>query len=78
MAEGLDMFRRGANAAGGRMIPSICPLGKELWLDGCMSGSRTQKGWELGAITLAEDLHDWGRRTVPLFNCTLEFALQLR
>jgi hypothetical protein len=29
-----------------------------------------------GAIILAEGLHDWGRRAVPLFNYTLVFALQ--
>jgi hypothetical protein len=29
-------------------------------------------------ITLAEGLHDWGRRAVPLLNYTLAFALQLR
>jgi hypothetical protein len=31
-----------------------------------------------GEITSAEDLHDWGRRAVPLLNYTLAFALQLR
>jgi hypothetical protein len=31
-----------------------------------------------GEITLAEGLHDWGRRAVSLLNYTLEFALQLR
>jgi hypothetical protein len=31
-----------------------------------------------GGINLAEDLHDWGRRAVPLLNYTLAFAFQLR
>jgi hypothetical protein len=31
-----------------------------------------------GGITLAEGLHDWGRRAVLLLNYTLSFALQLR
>jgi hypothetical protein len=29
-------------------------------------------------ITSAEDLHVWGRRTMPLFDNTQAFALQLR
>jgi hypothetical protein len=33
-------------------------------------------GWR--GITLAEGLNDLGRRTVPLLNYTLAFALQLR
>jgi hypothetical protein len=32
----------------------------------------------LGEIILAEGLHDWGMRAVPLFSYTLAFALQLR
>jgi hypothetical protein len=32
----------------------------------------------LGEITLAEGLHDWGRRAVPFLNYNLAFALQLR
>jgi hypothetical protein len=51
-----------------------------------MSGSWTQNCWDrfdwwplrLGGITLAEGLHDWGRRVVPLLNYTPAFALQLR
>jgi hypothetical protein len=31
-----------------------------------------------GGITLAEGLRDWGRRAVPLLNCTLALALQPR
>jgi hypothetical protein len=31
-----------------------------------------------GEIILAEGLNDWGRRTVPLLNYALAFALQLR
>jgi hypothetical protein len=30
-----------------------------------------------GEITLAEGLHDWGRRAVPPLNYTLAFGLQL-
>jgi hypothetical protein len=29
-------------------------------------------------VNLAEGLHDWGRRAVPLLNYNLAFALQLR
>jgi hypothetical protein len=32
----------------------------------------------LWGIILAEGLHDWGMRAVPLFSYTLAFALQLR
>jgi hypothetical protein len=36
-------------------------------------------GWGVGGgITSSEDLRDWGRRTVPLLNYTVAFALQLR
>jgi hypothetical protein len=56
-------------------------------LVGWLSGSWTQKCWDRfgwwplrlgGEITLAEGLHYWGRRAVPLLNYTLVFALQLR
>jgi hypothetical protein len=49
-----------------------------------MSGSWTQRdGMALaeglwGGIILAEGLHDWGMRAVPLFSYTLAFALHLR
>jgi hypothetical protein len=53
-----------------------------------MSGSWTQKGWDRfgrwplqlwgGKIILAEGIHDCGGRAMPLLNCTLAFALQLR
>jgi hypothetical protein len=37
MMESLDMFRQGAIATGGRMIPSgNLSIRKELWLDGCL------------------------------------------
>jgi hypothetical protein len=34
--------------------------------------------WGGGEISLAEDLHDWGRRAVPVLDYTLAFSLQLR
>jgi hypothetical protein len=54
-----------------------------------MSESWTQRDWIAlaegqsdfgggGGIILAEGLHDWGMRTVPLFSYTLAFAVQLR
>jgi hypothetical protein len=39
----------------------------------CLRASAT-----LWGIILAEGLHDWGMRAVPLFSYTLAFALQLR
>jgi hypothetical protein len=43
-------------------------------------GSLWLRAWAtLGeGIILAEGLHDWGMRAVPLFSYTLAFSLQLR
>jgi hypothetical protein len=43
-------------------------------LVGWMSGSWTQRD----EIALAQGLHDWGMRAVPVFSYTLAFVLQLR
>jgi hypothetical protein len=51
-----------------------------------MSGSWTQRDGialaeglsDFVGNYLAEGLHDWGMRVVPLFSYTLAFALQLR
>jgi hypothetical protein len=56
LAEGLDMFRLDPIATGWRMIPSsICPLQKELWLDGCLGVEPRRVG-----NALAEGLSDLG------------------
>jgi hypothetical protein len=61
----------------------------EKTLVGWMPGSWTQKGWDCfgwwflrlgglgGGVILAEGLHDWGMRAMPLLNYTPAFALQL-
>jgi hypothetical protein len=72
--------------AGIRTRQAICPLRKELWLAGCLGVEPREMGslWLRasatleGGIILAEGLHDWGMRAVPLFSYTLAFALQLR
>jgi hypothetical protein len=51
LAEGLDMFRLGLLTLAGKRT---CPLRKELWLVGWMSGSLTQRD----GIALAEGLSD--------------------
>jgi hypothetical protein len=80
------MFRLGLlTLAGIRTRQAICPLRKELWLAGCLGVEPREMGslWlrasaSLWGIVLAEGLHDWGMRAVPLFSYTLAFALQLR
>jgi hypothetical protein len=86
LADGLDMFRLGLlTLAGIRTRQAICPLRKELWLAGCLGVEPRGMGslWlraraSLWGIILAEGLHDWGMRAVPLFSYTLAFALHLR
>jgi hypothetical protein len=46
LAEGLDMFRLGPIAAGGRMIPSGNLSFTKINLVGWMSGSWAQKDWD--------------------------------
>jgi hypothetical protein len=85
LAEGLDMFRLGLLTLEGiRIREAICPLRKELWLAGYL-GVEPRDGIALvegqsdfGGIILAEGLHDWGMRAVPLISYILAFALQLR
>jgi hypothetical protein len=85
-AEGLDMFKLGAVATGGRPShQATCPLRKELWLVGCLGVEPRSVGialadglCDLGGIILVEGLNDWVRQAVPLLNHTLIFALQLR
>jgi hypothetical protein len=55
---------------------------KKLSLDGCLGVEPRRVGialadgfCELGKTILAEGLHDWGRRAVPLLNYTLVFVL---
>jgi hypothetical protein len=68
LAEGLDVFRLRAIATGGRgSHQAICPLKKELWLDGCLRVEPRKLGslWlkasvTSGRIILVEGLHDWG------------------
>jgi hypothetical protein len=59
--------------AGTYIRQAICPLRKELWRNGYLGveprrmGSLWLKASEAWEIVLAEGLHDWGRRAVPLF-----------
>jgi hypothetical protein len=54
---------------------------KKLSLDGCLGVEPRRVGialadgfCELGKTMLAEGLHDWGRRAVPLLNFSLVFV----
>jgi hypothetical protein len=88
LTEGLDMFRLGAVAAGGRMTPSCILSFAKRNLFGRMSGSWTQKLWEcfdwrplwdLGGESLWLKASMIGDKwALPLLNYTLAFALQLR
>jgi hypothetical protein len=56
---------------------------KELWLDDCLGVETRGMGslWlkasaSLEGIILAEGLHDWWSRAVPIFNYTLTSAVQ--
>jgi hypothetical protein len=72
-AEGLDVFRLGVTATGGRWShQAICPLWKYLCLVGCLGVEPRKIG-----IALAEGLHYWGGRAVPLLNYAVALALQL-
>jgi hypothetical protein len=85
LAEGLDMFRLGLlTLAGIRTRQAICPLRKELWLAGCLRvepremGSLWLRAWAtFWGIILAEGLHDWGMRAVPLFMYWLVISVGL-
>jgi hypothetical protein len=79
------MCRLGAIATGRRMIPSGNL--SFTWLNVCLEVEPRSVGIALadglcdlegGGIILAEGLHEWGWRVVPLLNYTLAFALQLR
>jgi hypothetical protein len=75
LAGGLDMFRLGLlTLAGIWTRQAICPLQNELWLPGCLGVEPREMGslWlraraSLWGIILAEGLHDWRMRAVPLF-----------
>jgi hypothetical protein len=77
---------RAIDTGGNTDRQAICPLRKELWLAGCLGvepremGSIWLRAWATlgGGIILAEGLHDWGMRAVPLLSYTLAFSLQLR
>jgi hypothetical protein len=92
MAEGLDMFKLGAVATGGRMIPSgnlrFTKRTLVEWLVDVREMNTEGLGslWLMvsvtfffggGGVILAEGLHDWGRRAMPLLDFILAFALQL-
>jgi hypothetical protein len=74
-------------ATGGLSSQETCPLWKGFWLDGFVGVELRSVGTALadglcelrggGGITMAEGLHEWGRRTVSL-KYILTFALQLR
>jgi hypothetical protein len=56
LAEGLDMFRIGPTATGGKMIPSgNLSILKRHWLDGCLEVEPRRVGF-----ALAEGLCDLG------------------